>query len=294
QRNKIRLINEALETDPVDIRSLRQFALSADGFVNNEIRRKVWPKLINANTWKYHDETSTDVVNLYKSHKDWMQVVLDVDRCGSRLPPGIRASKRRNLQRQLLNVIMCVISSNSNLHYYQGFHDVCLTLILSVGETAALALANKLARNHLRDFMESDMINTKNILELINPIIIMENLQLFQALQESNVGNVFAISWLITWFAHDFEDPAISYRLYDFFLAHHPLMPVYTAAAMVLRRSEEILESERDIGFLHALLRRLPQDVPVEALIEESMALCQKYSPTQLTKWVKTVNYRGQ
>ena len=59
QRNKIRSINEALETDPVDIRSLRQFALSCDGFVNNEIRRKVWPKLINANTWKYHDETSS-------------------------------------------------------------------------------------------------------------------------------------------------------------------------------------------------------------------------------------------
>lgn len=62
---------------------------------------------------------------------------------------------------------------------------------------------------------------------------------------------------------------------------------------MVLRRSQEILECERDIGFLHSLLRKLPQDIPVEDLIEESMTLCQKYSPMQLTNWVKDVNYRG-
>lgn len=46
------------------------------------------------------------------------------------------------------------------------------------------------------------------------------------------MGTIFALSWLITWFGHVLLDFRHVVRLYDFFLACHPLMPIYFAAVV--------------------------------------------------------------
>ena len=48
----------------------------------------------------------------------------------------------------------------------------------------------------------------------------------------SDVGQMFALSWLITWFAHVINDPDSIFRVFDFFLGTHPLMPIYLGAAV--------------------------------------------------------------
>ena len=48
----------------------------------------------------------------------------------------------------------------------------------------------------------------------------------------SDAGHMFALSWLITWFAHVINDPDSIFRLFDFFLGTHPLMPIYLGAAV--------------------------------------------------------------
>lgn len=50
----------------------------------------------------------------------------------------------------------------------------------------------------------------------------------------AEVGTIFALSWLITWFGHVLSDFRHVVRLYDFFLACHPLMPIYFAAVVSL------------------------------------------------------------
>ncbi len=42
----------------------------------------------------------------------------------------------------------------------------------------------------------------------------------------------FSLSWLITWFSHDIADAECVNRLFDFFLASHPIMPVYYSSAV--------------------------------------------------------------
>ncbi len=43
----------------------------------------------------------------------------------------------------------------------------------------------------------------------------------------------FALSWYITWFAHDIAAlPKVS-RLFDLFMASHPLMPLYVGAVAI-------------------------------------------------------------
>lgn len=51
----------------------------------------------------------------------------------------------------------------------------------------------------------------------------------------AEVGTIFALSWLITWFGHVLSDFKHTLRLYDFFLSSHPLMPIYLAATVKSR-----------------------------------------------------------
>ena len=51
RRQKLCEIQQALDSDPVDIETLRTAAASEGGLLNDDIRRKVWPKLLNVNIY---------------------------------------------------------------------------------------------------------------------------------------------------------------------------------------------------------------------------------------------------
>ena len=52
----------------------------------------------------------------------------------------------------------------------------------------------------------------------------------------SEVGTMFCLSWLITWYGHVLSEFRQIVRLYDFFMACHPLMPIYLAADVSVQR----------------------------------------------------------
>lgn len=100
----------------------------------------------------------------------------------------------------------------------------------------------------------------------------------------SEVGTIFALSWLITWFGHVLSEFKYTLRLYDFFLASHPLMPIYLAATIVLHREKEVKQTECDMAMVHHLLSRIPQDLPYELLIGQAQDLFDQYPPSLLAK----------
>lgn len=51
KRQKLVQIHQALNSDPVDIETLRRAAVSEGGLLTDEIRRKVWPKLLSINVY---------------------------------------------------------------------------------------------------------------------------------------------------------------------------------------------------------------------------------------------------
>ncbi|KAJ8041605.1 TBC1 domain family member 20 [Holothuria leucospilota] len=279
KRDKLVAIYQALRSDPVDVAALRKFAISKGGLLTDEIRRKAWPKLLNVNMF----DTLPKGVNI-KEHRDYDQVVLDVNRSLKRFPPGMKDEQREVLQDQLVEVIVRVLCENKQLHYYQGYHDICVTFLLVVGKESSVMLVNKLSTHHLRDFMDSTMDRTKHMLNYLLPIIHKSNPTLYDFLQKSEVGTVFALAWLITWYGHVLNNFRSIVRLYDFFLACHPLMPVYLAAAIVLYREEEVLNCECDMPFVHSLLSKIPQNLPLEKLIVDAGDLFVQYQPSQLAK----------
>lgn len=46
-------------------------------------------------------------------------------------------------------------------------------------------------------------------------------------------------------------------RLYDYFLASEPLLPLYVTAAIVLYRENDIFKEDCDIASLHCLLSQV-------------------------------------
>ncbi|XP_004549301.2 TBC1 domain family member 20 isoform X2 [Maylandia zebra] len=281
RKQKLAEIHQALISDPVDIETLRRAAVSKGGLLTDELRRKVWPKLLNINVYELPHKPGRDV---RENHKDYNQVVLDVRRSMKRFPKGMPATERAVLQEQLIDIILEVLKRNTQLHYYQGYHDVAVTLLLVVGERMAIALLDTLSNYHLRDFMDPTMDSTKHILNYLMPILEQVDLELHDFMIRAEVGTIFALSWLITWYGHVLSEFKHTLRLYDFFLASHPLMPIYLAATIVLHREKEVKQTECDMAMVHHLLSRIPQDLPYELLIGQAQDLFEKYPPSLLAK----------
>ncbi|XP_048059080.1 TBC1 domain family member 20 isoform X2 [Megalobrama amblycephala] len=281
KKQKLLDIHQALNSDPVDIETLRRAAVSEGGLLTDDIRRKVWPKLLSINVYSLPAKPSKDV---REDHKDYRQVVLDVRRSMRRFPKGMRVDQREVLQEQLIDIILDVLRRNPQLHYYQGYHDMVVTFLLVVGERMTIAIMEKLSNHHLRDFMDPTMDNTKHILNYLMPILERVDQELHDFMIRSEVGTIFALSWLITWYGYVLSDFRHVLRLYDFFLASHPLMAIYFAAVIVLYRQKEVKSSECDMASVHHLLSRMPQDLPYEELIGRAQSLFISCPPSLLTQ----------
>lgn len=283
RKRKMSEIAQALNTTPVDVAALRRMAISEGGLLTDEIRRQVWPRLLNVNVDNIPEELEkVDREN----NKDFNQVLLDVQRSLRRFPPGMPDEQRSGLQEELIDIILRVLVNNPQLHYYQGYHDIVVTFLLVLGERLATALVEKLSTHHLRDFMDPTMDNTTHILNYLMPIIERVNTEVHDFMQQAEVGTIFALSWLITWFGHVLSDFRHVVRLYDFFLACHPLMPIYFAAVIVLHREEEVLDCECDMAMMHHLLSRIPDDLPYETLISRAGDLFVQFPPSELARGV--------
>ncbi|XP_038822721.1 TBC1 domain family member 20-like isoform X1 [Salvelinus namaycush] len=278
---KLVVIHQALNCDPVDIETLRSAAVSEGGLLTDEIRRKVWPKLLSVNVYNLPAKPTKDI---RENHKDFNQVLLDVRRSMKRFPRGMRVDERQVLQEQLIDIILVVLQKNPALHYYQGYHDIVVTFLLVVGERMAIAMVETLSNHHLRDFMDPTMDSTKHILNYLMPILEQVDPQLHEFMLRAEVGTIFALSWLITWYGHVLSEFRHVLRLYDFFLASHPLMAIYFAAVIVLHREKEVKQTECDMAMVHQLLSKIPQDLPYEELITQAHCLFTRYPPSLLAK----------
>lgn len=274
-------ILDTLSSNDVDIERLRSFAVSPGGLLNDDIRKEVWPRLLDVDVTDIPKKPPEEVLH---GHRDYTQVVMDVNRSLKRFPPGMEEEVRMSYQDQLVDLIMRVLVQHEELHYYQGYHDICVTFLLVLGEDLAFAVLDVLSLQHLRDFMDVNMDRTKHILNYLYPIVGRASPKLRQFMEESEVGTVFSLSWLITWFGHVLGDLDSIVRLYDFFMASAPLMPIYMAASIVLYREKEILASECEMCTLHGMLSHIPDNLPFEELIVTAKDLFSKCPPMIVAK----------
>jgi hypothetical protein len=245
----------------------------------------VWPKLLCPNlitTDQLPDEQKM------KSHVYYHQVVLDVDRSIRRFPPSIREAQRLSMQDQLVRLIMRILIRNPSLHYYQGFHDICVTFLIILGEDDAFFAMNNLVNSHLHRFMEKTTDSVAFILELIPLLVHRKDPILFEFLEKSEVGNIYGLSWVLTWFGHSLNSYRQLGRLFDLFIVNHELFCVYLVAAIVLHKRDEILELDCCLSgvypYLNKLVEREEQRLPFETLIQNARSIMDQFPPESLYK----------
>ncbi|KAI8637271.1 hypothetical protein BD408DRAFT_454209 [Parasitella parasitica] len=171
-----------------------------------------------------------------------------------------------------------------SLYYYpqDGFHDICTCFLLVLGKKAAIPAAENVALFFIRDAMLDSFDPVSKQLRLMSSLIEYEDPELTLFLEMANVMPYYALSWILTWFSHDFEAYEKAIRLFDLFISSQAIMPVYIASAITLLRRHEILKAERDL--VHSLMTRIPQDMDIERIIEKAVLLEEKYSVLQLQK----------
>ncbi|KAI9271102.1 rab-GTPase-TBC domain-containing protein [Helicostylum pulchrum] len=292
-------INQALRTG--NHKLLREIGRET-GFLSDAIRRRVWPFLLHCTDPEIQN---TMEGSLEVPHKDEEQVKLDVVRSFNSFPKNLSAEDKQKLEGQLSRVITHVLRAYPSLHYYQGFHDICSVIILLFGEKFACKLMEPIALFFKRypfflyinssyffffnislnfffffstDEMYTTMEPVLKQLTILDTIIQLEDIQVFDFITEAGVLPYYCLSWVITWCSHDLDDLEKITRLFDFFLSSNPFMAIYFSAAVVLSRKDELLALECEMSTVHSFLTKLPKDLDVDFLCQQACELQEKYS----------------
>ncbi len=128
-------IEHLLGQTMVNLEVLRSYARKPGGFVNGELRSRVWTILMDIDRY---DSTYymkyCQVQKTCQQHRDASQVEIDIERSLYHLTQSPSHAWSNELlkreRRVLCKTILSFLSKNSNLHYYQGFHDIVTVLLL--------------------------------------------------------------------------------------------------------------------------------------------------------------------
>ncbi|KAJ1659704.1 GTPase-activating protein gyp8 [Dispira simplex] len=255
-----------LASSEVDLVELRIHASEhAKGFVTHSIRRRLWLQLL------MHERV--EIPRHYvSSHPDDRQVKLDLDR--TQLPLD------QTQKLMLEHTVKFVLYRNSWLRYFQGFNDVCSVFLFMLGDYGAMEACEHAALFFFRDFMARDFQHVHNYLGCLYSLIQCEDPKLYRLIRDTGLRPYFSTSWILTWFSHDIPNLVLVCRLFDFFLAHSPLMPVYFAAALVMHHRDALLALEPEHSQLHKYLLDVPNQLTAETLhglIASSAKLWERY-----------------
>ena len=64
-------------------------------------------------------------------------------------------------------------------------------------------------------------------------LLLKADAEVYEQLAAAEVPPFFALGWFITWFAHSVDNLQHISRLFDLFMAAHPLMPLYATAVVI-------------------------------------------------------------
>lgn len=210
------------------------------------------------------------------------QIDLDVARSFTQFNLG--ETKLATCREQLRMLLYVIFFYHQDLHYYQGFNDLCSVVLLTLGLEDAIMMISWLVRHRLRDLLDrGDFELPLALVDLVFGILQMADPPLYEKLSSLDIPRYFCISWIITWFAHDLERLSTAQVCFDFFLANEPVAVVYAAAALPMLHRAQLL-AWKDIGdpSIHQFLKTLPRKMSPSLLIRQAALLMHTHPPPSL------------
>ena len=125
----------------------------------------------------------------------------------------------------------------------------------------AYYMSHKLATTYLRDTFLYSFDKTIMVLDkLIWEIVVKDDTDfegIFGEFEEHKLG--FTMPWIITWFAHSFDDIGVISRIWDYLLSSKPSAIVYVSAALILNSKRKLLEYCNEMGGGYDVRYSLPR-----------------------------------
>ena len=273
--------------------ALRKLA-AIRGLVSHGLRKRVWPILMDTKTTDVHGGGDGYHEKHGMSHKDDAVVTADIERSLWKFTTGWKEEDRRKERDLLRRIIDATVEGNvRGVHYYQGMHDIASVLLFVCGEGIAHSILDRLSHCHLRDCTRITIQPVLAVLRFLYPILEHADKEVHDYLASLDEPSIqtpyFAMSWYMTWFSHDIDDLDSCARLFDLFLASHPLMPLYVAAVAIQQIREEILSHSKQEGdMVYSLLKNLQilgqSCLTVDELIEKAVNLYGDAPPSSLIR----------
>mmetsp|Transcript_11624 Transcript_11624/g.17623 ORF Transcript_11624/g.17623 Transcript_11624/m.17623 type:complete len:939 (-) Transcript_11624:223-3039(-) len=161
-----------------------------------------------------------------------------------------------------------VVADNiKKLYYYKGMHNTIAPLLITLESPSLTSLIFKqLSQSHLKDAMGSTFENIQAGIRLIfMPLLQKCDKSLHDYILRGGVADpcVFALPWVLCWFANDISNYDIISRLFDVFLASHASFPVYLSVALLTHQASKsiIMMTPCETKGLISVLSTLPSSV---------------------------------
>jgi len=195
----------------------------------------------------------------------------------------------------ILNIITAVLRSvpegeeKSRLHYFQGLHDVAALFLINLESPSLTSLVMKrLCHLHFRDAMRPNFKKVQIILQaVITPLLEIVDRELHDYIIHGGTddSSVFALSWILTWFAHDIQNFDVVSRLFDVFLVSHPLFPAYLSVGLLTHpvNRKLIMSTNCEFSALYETICDLPKKMtqnPEESEVMNQFEDCIQLSLT--------------
>ncbi|KAI5895523.1 uncharacterized protein SCHCODRAFT_02573227 [Schizophyllum commune H4-8] len=235
--------------------NLRALSVQPGGF--GARRAELWPRLLDAQPSEKADtkeEGSTD-----EPHPDERQIRLDTDRSFV-LYPVDPSDDKAPLQEELHQLIVSIFRKRRKLSYFQGYHDIISVLFLTLPEDTRFTTAEKMSLHRLRDSMGASLEPTLGLLRVTRNLLRICDPPYAELLERNAPLPFYALSNLLTLFAHDMPTLPLIQHVFDYLLSREPIAIVYLCTAVLLARKDEVhwLEEQDEEGMVHSLLSSLP------------------------------------
>jgi len=190
---------------------------------------------------------------------------------------------RREIERALRGALNARETSSSATRYYQGLHDIAAAVVMcdrrrrgrGTSDGLSAAILERLALFHLRDHTRADLSGTMGMTAMWLDLMAKLEPRIADALERA--PSFYTVKWFMCWFLHDVNDLVVSARLIDAFVVSHPLLPIYVAAALVMKNKHKvsIAVSSGDSMELLMTMTKL-SIVDVDASVDEQLAQAQE------------------
>ncbi|UCS22563.1 uncharacterized protein HLK63_K12177 [Nakaseomyces glabratus] len=284
EKGKIELLDNTISKKDIDV--LRALGYTEFGYARHNLRRKAWHIILRSQYVAEHNDKIQSTAKTV-THKDEKQIELDVNRSFNNLKNG---SQRAYLRKVLQKLLIRFFRSNSELSYYQGFHDVISVFILvflnydddNTGEHVIYKVENieslfycveAFSLLYLRDFLMPTLDFSIDQLKVIQNYILNKDEELYEKMQLDVIHPLYAISSVLTVFAHELK-PTVDdqsheiFEVFDMIISSQSMfLPLNIYATLFLQFKSDIITTyevnienfENEADLIHCVIQQVIQ-----------------------------------